>query len=204
MQASTQKKMSNPQGLLERVQQINKIAAEECSAAFTKWVKGPVSIRFQQATFVSFDKILEKSGVKSEPSFGVYLNLDKGFSGFLLFLFSEQDTFSLLNYLIPKRNPQSKSLLEIEKSALLETGNILGCYYLNALTKELSLPFLLPSPPHLMYDLSESILTGTVLPLAYEQEQLLLAQIDFTYKNQSLNWRFFFIPHWNQLSSIIR
>ncbi len=81
---------------------------------------------------------------------------------------------------------------ELEKSALTETGNILGCAYVNALTRLIGTN-LIPSAPYFIQDYGASVLQQAVMTQALTSDRLLLCQIGFRRKEQ-LDWRVVFVP----------
>ena len=82
---------------------------------------------------------------------------------------------------------------ELEKSALMETGNILGCAYLNALT-ELTGNELVPSPPYFVQDYGASVLQQALLAQAMASDEALICRTCFKREDHRLQWSVFFIP----------
>ena len=82
---------------------------------------------------------------------------------------------------------------DLEKSALTETGNILGCAYINALTRLVGID-LMPSAPYFIQDFGASVLQQAVATQSLGSDRLLLCQIGFRRMNQELDWRVVFLP----------
>ncbi len=76
---------------------------------------------------------------------------------------------------------------------MTETGNILGCAYMNALTRLIGAD-LMPSAPYFIQDYGASVLQQAVMTQALTSDRLLLCQIGFRRKEQELDWRVVFVP----------
>ena len=82
---------------------------------------------------------------------------------------------------------------DLEKSALTETGNILGCAYVNALSRLIGVD-LTPSAPYFIQDYGASVLQQAVMTQALTSDMLLLCEIGFRREGENLDWRVVFIP----------
>ncbi len=76
---------------------------------------------------------------------------------------------------------------------MTETGNILGCAYVNAITRLIGTD-LMPSPPYFIQDYGASVLQQAVMTQAMTSDSLLLCQIGFRRREQELDWRVVFVP----------
>ena len=81
----------------------------------------------------------------------------------------------------------------LEQSALCETGNILGCAYMNALARLVELP-LVPSTPYFIQDFAAGVLEQTLMLRAAEADQVLVCRTVFHCEGESLRSRVFFVP----------
>jgi chemotaxis protein CheC len=75
----------------------------------------------------------------------------------------------------------------------METGNILGCAYVNALTRLIGTD-LRPSAPHFIQDFGVSVLQQALMTQAVVSDSLLLCEIGFHRKGERLDWRVVFVP----------
>src|SRR5690606_15172358 len=90
----------------------------------------------------------------------------------------------------PSEDPEWSNL---EKSALSETGNILGCAYLNALTRLVDAE-LIPSPPAFIQDYGASVLDQALVAQAMTCDQALICRTGFHRANENLDWNVLFLP----------
>lgn len=82
---------------------------------------------------------------------------------------------------------------ELEKSALTETGNILGCAYVNALSRLVGTD-LAPSAPYFIQDYGVSVLQQALMAQAMVSDSLLLCEIRFHREGEELDWQVIFVP----------
>jgi chemotaxis protein CheC len=82
---------------------------------------------------------------------------------------------------------------EMERSALAETGNILGCAYMNAITRLIDHE-LIPSIPYFVQDYGASVLEQAMVAQASGRDTVLICRTGFHCADENLNWRVLFIP----------
>jgi chemotaxis protein CheC len=75
----------------------------------------------------------------------------------------------------------------------LETGNILGCAYINALTRLIGVD-LRPSVPYFIQDFASSVLQQALMTQAVAGDNLMLCDIGFHRQGSKLDWRVVFVP----------
>jgi len=80
----------------------------------------------------------------------------------------------------------------MEKSALSETGNILGCAYINAITRLIERE-LVPSVPHFIQDYAASVLRQVLATQASGRDTMLICRTSFHCADENLSWRVLFI-----------
>jgi chemotaxis protein CheC len=81
----------------------------------------------------------------------------------------------------------------LEKSALTETGNILGCAYMNAITRLIDHD-LVPSAPYFIQDYGASVLEQALMAQAMTTDTVLVCRTGFHREGAELNWRVIFVP----------
>ncbi len=81
----------------------------------------------------------------------------------------------------------------METSALAETGNILGCAYINSITRLIDRQ-LVPSVPHFVQDYGASVLQQAMVAQATDRDTVLVCRTGFHCANENLSWRVLFVP----------
>lgn len=168
-------------------------AAGDASVMFSKWLKSEVKLKMQNISVLPFEQIMVNFSGRNEKAVGLYMILEQGIEGSVLFLFNETQAYNLVDLLIRQPLGTTTKLDDLASSALNETANIVGCAYLNSLQKNLNV-VVKPSPPVLMHDLTLSIMESTVMQQAMMQEESLFAEVDFCHQKLNLRFDFFFLP----------
>jgi chemotaxis protein CheC len=74
-----------------------------------------------------------------------------------------------------------------------ETGNILGCAYINALTKLVDVE-LVPSIPYFLCDYGASVLQQALMAQAITMDKVLVCNTKFHRGEEDLDWNVVFVP----------
>ena len=99
-----------------------------------RWTGGLITLTLDEVRDVSLERACEESSLGEDLLTMVVLALEGELGGVLLLAFDEENGRQLAATLL-RRPPQEGPWSELEKSALTETGNILGCAYLGALAR---------------------------------------------------------------------
>jgi chemotaxis protein CheC len=123
----------------------------------------------------------------------VVLTLDGEVGVRMILIFDNDDARQLAASLLGRRAGSTPQWSPMEQSALVETGNILGCAYMNALVRLIDAE-LVPSPPYFLQDYAASVLQQALLAPAMVDDRVLICQTGFRRGGQQLDWRVVFIP----------
>ena len=120
-------------------------------------------------------------------------------SGQLVFAFEDGCGLSLADLLLDQPLGTAAGWGEVEKSAALESANIIGCAYLNSFARDLSADMpaireLIPSPPVFQRDFAGSLLQSLIMDQVVETNTVFLARSRFEIRGQPLNWTLLLIP----------
>lgn len=194
------KSLTNEQ--INKIELITSAAAKESCLALGKWTKSTISMTLEKTQLVPLQKIVESSGGPESISVALYLNIDKGISGALLFLLSEESAYHFVDLLIRKPIGTTQNLEGISRSALLETANIIACVYLNTFGKMIGTD-VVPGVPHLMHDLTQSIMDSVLSEQALVQQETLYNEIRFESDGKSIDFALYFLPINESLSQML-
>ena len=95
----------------------------------------------------------------------VVLNLEGEIGGSMVLTFNEENGRQLAASLLQTEPTPGPDWNELEQSALTETGNILGCAYVNAITRLIDHE-LMPSPPYFVQDYGASVVEQALVAQA--------------------------------------
>jgi chemotaxis protein CheC len=183
-----------PQERLDLLQQLFAAATGDASVAMCRWTDGIITL--------SLDEVREipLADASAELSFGdelltmIVLCLDGEVGGQMILTFDEKNGRELAASLLDRPVVADSEWTEWERSALNETGNILGCAYLNALTRLIGVD-LVPTPPYFVQDYGASVLQQALVAQAAFTDTVLVCRTGFHRKGEELNWRVVFVPN---------
>ena len=168
-------------------------ATHDASAAMCRWTNGAVAVTLNEVRRIALDEAAAALRVGDEPLTMVVLSLEGELGGHLVLIFDECGGRQLAAALLGREAGTAPQWSELEKSALTETGNILGCAYVNALTRLIGAD-LVPSPPCFIQDFGASVLQQAFMVQAATSDSLMLCEIGFQRQDEELDWRVVFVP----------
>ena len=173
--------------------------AEEATRALSIWLGRPARLSIEEVEQVPLAAATEVLGEGENPVCFCAMALEGRLSGELILAFDDASGLALADLVQEKRLGHSTSWGEIEISAALETANIIGCAYLNALAP--AMPgaggegqSLLPSPPRFARDFAESLLQFALMSQAIESDIVFLTQTEFEVENAPVHCKLLFVP----------
>jgi chemotaxis protein CheC len=178
---------------MEVLRGILSSATHDASAAMSRWTAGLVTLTLEDVEELSLQEALEQSGMADRIMTMVVLCWQAPWAGTLILAFDENGGRRLADSLLGRATSSEEGLSGLAQSALMETGNILGCAYLNALNRAVEVE-LVPSPPYFMQDYATCVLQQALMEPAAESDRVLLAKTLFHHQKNDLDWCVLFIP----------
>jgi chemotaxis protein CheC len=180
-------------GALDALYELFASATHDASAAMCRWTNGLITVTLDQVREIALEEVSSELQIGDELLTMVVLTISGEVGGNLILLFDEAGGRQLAASLLGRGPGTEPEWSELEQSALTETGNILGCAYVNALVRLIGMD-LMPSPPYFIQDYGASVLQQAVMTQAIASDRLLLCQVGFRRKEQDLDWRVVFVP----------
>lgn len=167
-------------------------ATEEAAASLYRWSGGEVQLSLDEVHEVPLEEATAALPAINGLLTMVVLRFDEALGGSLIFTFDEVNSRRLVRILLG-RDADAEISPELECSALMETGNIVGCAYLRRLADKLETS-VVPSPPYYFQDFGASVLEQSLLEQAMTCDQVLVGRTEFRLRGETMNWHLFFIP----------
>lgn len=128
-------------------------------------------------------------------------------TGHLILSCDDASGLSLTDLLLDRDAGTAVEWGEVERSAALESHNIIGCAYLNSLARHLPQtdpqPLeLIPSPPEFCRDFAESLLQAVFMDQALASDVVFVSRTTFELRGQPLNWTLLFVPDSPSMQSL--
>jgi chemotaxis protein CheC len=175
------------------LQELFASATHDASAAMCRWTDGVITVTLDKVRRALLEEVGAELGAGDELLTMVVMTLEGELGGSLILMFDELNGRQLAASLLGQETGTESEWSELEKSALMETGNILGCAYLNALTRLIGTD-MVPSAPYFIQDFGASVLQQALMAQAVTSDSLLLCEIGFHRKGGRLDWRVVFVP----------
>jgi len=182
-----------------------KRAAGDASAALSKWLGRPASITINRVSVMPISDAVTLLGVTDTPLVACAMQITGLFSGLLVLTSDDASGLALADMLLGREVGSSTEWTEVEQSATVETANIIGCAYLNAMAVEpqgdAATPAapLLPSPPWFARDYAAAVMQAILMPQASVADDVFLTHTDFCVDGMPGKCSLLFIPETDDL-----
>lgn len=168
-------------------------ATHDASAAMCRWTDGLITLTFDEVRDLALEEVHPALELGDRPQTMIVLALEGEVGMRMILIFDHDDARALAASLLGKAPGQGPQLSPLERSALLETGNILGCAYMNTLARMIDCE-LAPSVPYYIEDYAASVLQSALLGPAMDADRALICQTGFHREGKNLDWRVVLIP----------
>lgn len=168
-------------------------ATHDASAAMCRWTNGLITLSLDEVRELPLDEVAATLEIGDDRLTMVVLTLGGELGGTMVLTFDELNGRQLAATLLNRPVAESDEWTPLEQSALNETGNILSCAYMNALTRLIDAQ-LVPSPPIFVQDFGASVLEQALMEQAIECDQVTICRTGFHREGKNLNWNVIFVP----------
>jgi chemotaxis protein CheC len=175
------------------LRQIFASATHDASAVMCRWTNSLIRLTVDEVRELPLEDACRALGIGDELLTMVVLNLEGDVGGTMVLTFDEDNGRRLAASLAGSAAAAGRDWSELEKSALTETGNILGCAYVNAITRLIDRQ-LVPSAPYFIQDYGASVLQQAMVVQAAAADSVLICRTGFQHEGEELNWLLLFVP----------
>lgn len=190
---------------------IVRVGMSEASRSLTTWLQREVHVATEEVKQVSLEFATELLGPGDMTACACCMRVSGGINGQLLFGFDDVSGLTLSDALL-SRPVKSTEWGELEKSAAMETTNIIGCAFLNAIAqvfpkitddqRQEKDSTWIPTPPVFVRDFAASIMQFAMIDQVSESDRVLVVETQFTIDSTPVNWRLLFIPDAESLKQL--
>lgn len=178
---------------LEALCELLGAATHDASTAMSRWTNGLITLTLDEVREIPLGEVYSELKMEDDLLTMVVLALDGEIGGQMILTFDERNGRQLAGRLLNRPAETDGDWTPLERSALCETGNILGCAYMNALTRLTGVE-LVPSPPYFIQDYGASVLDQALAMQAATSDHALICRTGFHRKGENLDWHVFFTP----------
>jgi chemotaxis protein CheC len=133
-------------------------------------------------------------GGPETEAIGVYLTAEGGLSGQFLLIFPFTQGLEMVDLLMFEPLGTTQELGKMEKSALAESGNICGSFFLNKIAEITGLTTL-PSTPVVMVDMIAAILNIIAASMLGMTDNVMMIRTTIMQRDRHVEANFWFIPN---------
>ncbi|MBA2114918.1 chemotaxis protein [Bremerella alba] len=178
---------------LPMLQKVLGAATEEASQAMSVWTGGKISLSLDCVREIPIEMVSQEFDLGMDLLTMVVLTIEGEIGGTMILTFDEENGRRLAASLFKQDVSTESEWSELERSALNETGNILGCAYFNAIARLVNSEFV-PSPPIFLQDYGVCVLQQALMEQVQETTDVLICQTTFLQGRETLNWKILFLP----------
>ncbi len=143
---------------------------------------------------VALDELANLLGGAERMTVGIYLRASGSASSHLMLLHRPQEAFDLIDMLMGNASGTTKSLGDMEQSALGEVGNVMGSFFLNSLSDATGMR-LYVSPPAVMMDMTAAVLDVVISDIIQETDDACMVETKYGTHDQQINGTFLIMPN---------
>ena len=185
---------------LDILKEVGTMGSAHAATALSSLLGKKVKIHVPETKLIEVSQIPSIFKNEEEVFTAIYLNIASEIQGGLLLLFRQPEALKLANLLT---NKEERILQNIGISALKECGNICINTYLNVLSQLSGLRFV-PTIPAYATDMIGALLDGIGAQLAFEVNEALLIETEFSINHQNVSGYFLFIPNPQAISLLLK
>lgn len=180
-------------------------AADAAAAALSAWVARPATIVVRDVEILPLGTAAGALGHRDEPIACAAMQVEGALGGILVLAASDAAGWALADLLIGRGVGSATDWGDVERSATLETANIVGCAYLGALAAALAASggdggteaasgAVLPSPPLFLRDYAPAVMEGLVADQASLADSVFIARSAFSIDGVPVRCALVFVP----------
>ena len=186
---------------LDVLREIGNIGTGHATTALSAMTGKNIDIDIPIIRIISYQDAPGLLGGAEEYKIGILLRVE-GFNGIFMFLLNEEFTKEMLETLLDVPVTDVRELDELAKSAICETGNIMCCSYITALSK-LTGKEMHVSVPSLCADMVGALLSVPMILYGYQCDELMFIENKFRFDDRSFLSHILFLPELDALEDLL-
>lgn len=185
--------------------ELGNIGAGNATTALSTMINKKIDIGVPHVRLVDFNHISSIIGSEEQVMVGILIMLSGDIKGMMMFLLDREIAKNLVNILMCNDTDMSVEFNDMEKSAVMEIGNIIAGAYLNSLSMMTNLNIDV-SVPMLQIDMAGAILSVPAIEFGKIGDKVLLIETEFddeTEQEKSINGYYILVPELESYEKIL-
>ena len=180
---------------VDHVRAACRAAAGLASASLSKWLSRPVTITVEQVAAMPLEQAIGLLGEQEGTICGCAMGISGSLQGILVLLCDDDAGLALAAMLLGREPSADDEWGDLEQSAVVETTNIIGCAYLNAMADSTDSPIAaMPSPPWFLRDFAPAVMQSIVMAQPLTSETVFLTRTEFSIEGSPARCSLVFVP----------
>lgn len=190
--------------LLQRdaVREVGSIGTAHAVTALSQLLGETVTMGVPDIHILGYNEIIRRMGNPEETVAGIMVHMSGELKGMMLCIQRKALINAVLERMFGEAEVEILRLEEIQRSALLEIGNIMISSYINAIS-ELSGITIELSVPDLSVNMLGGILSVPMVELAYQTNKLMTIEGNLIYGGMKLESNLFMVPEVEGLNCLL-
>lgn len=187
----------------DALREIGNIGTGHAMTSLSAMTGQQIDIDIPVIKIVSYKDAPSLLGGPEEIQLGILLEAKGGLSGVFMFLLNEDFTKLMLKDLLGYDVSSVRILDELCESAICETGNIMCCSYINALTMLLDKDIQV-SIPSACCDMVGALLSVPMIEYGCQCDELMFIENQFKFGHASFKSHILFLPELGSLKDMLK
>ena len=185
----------------DAIQELGNIGAAHAATSLSQMLGSTIEMSVPAIKVVDLSQLGEYMGEESAAMVAFELQGDIPHGGYIVFYITRGSAIRLTNTMLGLTET-SRPLNEMDKSALLEVGNIMASAFLDATAELLGL-IMLPSPPALTIDMAHAAMQSLIAQMQEETNEVLLFSTELVCEEHRIDSDIIMMPETSTLVKIV-
>ncbi|MCL6635394.1 MAG: chemotaxis protein CheC [Peptococcaceae bacterium] len=186
---------------MDALQEVSNIGLGNAATALAELLNKKIDIAVPKAFFVDFEEVFQLVGGLEEVVACVNLSVDGDVPGTVMFIFTEQSTYRLVDMLLGLEVGTTRELDAMGESAVMEIGNVLTGSFINAIGGMTGLN-MQTSVPMFAFDMMGAILSTSLVASGHWDDKVLVIETLFFQEQDQIKGHFFLLPETGMLGRL--
>lgn len=161
------------------LKELANIGAGNATTALAKLVGKRIEIGIPDIELVKLNELQDFIGEAERVMTGILVELSGDVSGIMMFLLDEEVSEKIINILLSRKSGTQIDFNDLEKSVIMELGNIIIGSYIKSISKMTGLT-IAPSVPMFQVDMASALISVPAIQFGKIGDKVLMIQTEFS------------------------
>lgn len=161
------------------LKELANIGAGNATTALAKLVGKRIEIGIPDIELVKLNELQDFIGEAERVMTGILVELSGDVSGIMMFLLDEEVSEKIINILLSRKSGTQIDFNDLEKSVVMELGNIIIGSYIKSISKMTGLT-IAPSVPMFQVDMASALISVPAIQFGKIEDKVLMIQTEFS------------------------